>query len=538
MKKIILMLISAMLCFAAVDVGTIVGTNENNDTALINEKENIFGSHLFNGNFANVKQHMYNPDYRLNIGDTVLLKMWGAFEFEQALVVDSQGNIFIPKVGVVKLLGVRNGDILSIITKQVKKIYKDNVFVYADMEAYQNVSVFVTGNVNKPGLYEGLSSDSLIQYLDKASGINSKYGSFRKITILRNNKPYKKIDLYDFLIDGKMDLLAFRSGDVILVDSVGPYISAKGEVLRESRFESRHEFMDLEELAKLAGIKPTATNAIVKSYKNNNRLNINSYELEKFKDVFLQAGDEVEFLPEHSPDEIRVSVEGEHNGLRQLVLKKGSTLEDLKNEIIPNSQSNIEAIQIFRKSVAAIQKNLLEAQLKELETLALTTPSVSSEEANMRAQETKAILEFIQRAKKVEPKGQITINEKTTAKSIVLEEGDVINIPTLNNIVVVQGEVGIPGAFTYLKGQTIDEYISLAGGFSQRANKNRVLVIRANGKAENYDASPFSFGKPKIYAGDSILILPKAEGKNLQYVNLLSQVLYHIAIATKVVLDI
>jgi protein involved in polysaccharide export with SLBB domain len=535
MKKIILVLLSALFCFAAIDTGAITVIENSSAT---NAQSNVFGSHLFKGNFANVKQHIYNPDYRLNIGDVVLLKMWGAFEFEQALSIDSQGNIFVPKVGVIKLLGVRNGDIVSVITQQVKKVYKDNVFIYADMEAYQNVSVFVTGNVNKPGLYEGLSSDSLMQYLDKASGINPLYGSFRKITILRDNKPYKQIDLYDFLIDGKMELFAFRSGDVILVDSVGSYISAKGEILRAFRFESKDELMSLQELAKLAGIKPTATNAIVKSYKQDNRLNINSYTLKEFETITLQAGDEVEFLPEHLADEIRVSIEGEHDGLHTVVLKKGSTLQDLKDGLVLNKQSNINAVQLFRKSVAATQKNLLDAQLKELETLALTTPSVSSEEANMRAQETKAVLEFIERARKVEPKGQITINEKTTAQSIVLEEGDIINIPAISNIVIVQGEVGVPGAFTYMEGQSIDEYISLAGGFGQRANKNSVLVIRINGKAENYNASPFAFGKPKIEQGDSILVLPKAEGKALQYTNLLSQILYHVAIATKVILDI
>ncbi|MDR3178228.1 MAG: SLBB domain-containing protein [Campylobacteraceae bacterium] len=536
MKKIILTLVSAMFCFAAVDVGAIVRTDENGST--ISTNKNVFGSHLFNGNFANVKAHAYNPDYRINVGDTVLLKMWGAFEFEQALVVDSQGNIFIPKVGIVKLLGVRNGDMVSVIAEQVKSIFKDNVFVYADMQTYQNVSVFVTGNVNKPGLYEGLSSDSLIQFIDKASGINQQYGSFRRIKILRNNELYKQIDLYDFLIDGKMELLAFKSGDVILIESVGAYISAKGDALREFRFESRREFMSLQELAKLAGIRPTTTNAIVKSYKKNNRLNINSYSLREFKDVFLRAGDEVEFLPEHLANEIKVNVEGEHNGLHTIVLKKGSTLKDLKDKIAVNPQSNMEAIQIFRKSVAAIQKNLLDAQLKELETLALTTPSISPEDANMRAQETKAILEFIERAKKVEPKGQITINEKTAPESIILEEGDIVNIPTLSNIIVVQGEVGVPGAFTYIKKQDIGDYISLAGGFSQRANKNRVLVIRASGKAENYDASFFSFGKPKMQAGDSVLVLPRTEGKSLQLTNLISQILYNVAIATKVILDI
>ncbi|MDR2341932.1 MAG: polysaccharide biosynthesis/export family protein [Campylobacteraceae bacterium] len=536
MKKIILILISAAFCFAAVDVGAIVHTDENSSTVLTNK--NVFGAHLFNGNFANAKQHIYNPNYRINVGDVVLLKMWGAFELEQSLVVDSQGNIFVPKVGVIKLLGVRNGDIVSIITQHVKNIFKDNVFVYADMQTYQNVSVFVTGNVNKPGLYEGLSSDSLIQYLDKASGINQQYGSFRRIKILRNNELYRQIDLYDFLIDGKMELISFKSGDVILVESIGAYISAKGDVLREFRFESRREFMNLQELAKLAGIKPTTTNAIVKSYKKNNRLNINSYSEEEFGNVFLRAGDEVEFLPDHLANEIKINVEGEHDGLHTIILKKGSTLQDLKDKIATNPQSNMEAIQIFRKSVAAVQKNLLDAQLRELETLTLTTPSVSPEEANMRAQEIKAILEFIERAKKIEPKGQITINEKTAAQSIILEDEDTINIPTMNNIIIVQGEVGVPGAFTYIKKQDINEYISLAGGFSQRANKNRVLIIRASGKAENYDASLFSFGKPKMQAGDSILVLPRAEGKTLQFTNLITQILYNVAIATKVILDI
>ncbi|MDR2635389.1 MAG: polysaccharide export protein, partial [Campylobacteraceae bacterium] len=272
MKKLILLPLLALFCFAAIDTGsiTVIDSDSSSNTA-----SDIFGSHLFSGNFAEVKQHMYNPDYRLNVGDVVLLKMWGAFEYDQALGIDSQGNIFVPKVGVVKLLGVRNADIVSVITGEVKKIYKDNVFVYADMDVYQSVSVFVTGNVNKPGLYEGLSSDSLLQYLDKAKGINTKYGSFRKITILRNNQPIRKVDLYDFLLNGRMDFFAFRSGDVILVDSVGSYVSAQGDVLRPFRFEATEPFMTLKDLAGLSGIKPTATNAVVKSYRIYNRLNIN-----------------------------------------------------------------------------------------------------------------------------------------------------------------------------------------------------------------------------------------------------------------------
>ena len=149
----------------------------------------VFGENLFNGNFTMVSQHIYNPDYILAIGDVVNVKLWGAYEFEQQLIIDSQGNIFLPKVGVIKLLGVKNSNLVNVISKSVKRVFKENVHVYADMGIYQNVSIFVTGNVNKPGLYQGLSSDSLIQFIDKAGGINPQYGSFRNITVVRNNQP-------------------------------------------------------------------------------------------------------------------------------------------------------------------------------------------------------------------------------------------------------------------------------------------------------------------------------------------------------------
>ena len=120
-----------------------------------------------------------------------------------------------------------------------------------------------------------------------------------------------------------------------------------------------------------------------------------------------------------------------------------------------------------------------------------------------------------------------------------LEDGDIVNIPAKSDVIVVQGEVGLPGAFTYNKDYHIDDYIKSAGYLNERANKERILVIKANGKAEKFDASMFSFSSaPKIDSGDAILVLPKVEGKTLQITGALTQILYHVAIATKVVLDI
>ena len=500
----------------------------------------VFGAHLFSGNFTQASQSLYNPDYKIAVGDKINFRMWGAVEFQQELMVDSQGNVFIPNVGAINLLGVRNGDLVKVLKKGISRIYKQNVFVYADMNVYQNVSVFVTGNVNKPGLYQGLSSDSIVQYLDKASGINLDYGSFRNIEVLRDNKVVLEVDLYDFLFSGKIKLFPFRTGDVILVKNLENYAFAEGDVQKPFRFELKEDIKTLSDLARVSGAKPIVTNAIVRSYLSNNKIDINSYKQKEFSEVALKVGDEVEFRPDYSAENITIKIEGEHNGMHSMVVKKGTTLAEVVLRVKPNPQSNMDAIQVFRQSVAQTQKRLIDAQLKELETLALTSSSVTAQEASMRASHSKMVLEFIERAKNLTPKGQIVLENKSAYATTILEEGDIINIPTANNLVLVQGEVALPGAFIYEEDKNLDYYIKLAGDFTERANKKRILVIRANGKAERYDASWYVFASaPSLKPGDSLLVLPAIEtGRGLQITSVLAQILYQIAIATSVVLDI
>ncbi|HEB9312190.1 SLBB domain-containing protein [Campylobacter coli] len=543
MKKILILFLSCIFCFGAIDVSQIsAGGNSSTTSSSQNIENNIsksaptqipvFGAELFNGNFKNYTQRVYNPDYKIAVGDQISLKIWGAVEFEQILVVDSQGNIFIPKVGAVNLLGVKNSALVSVIKAQVNKIYKNNVFVYADMNAYQNVSVFVTGSVNAPGLYQGLSSDSVIQYLDKAGGINLEYGSFRDIQILRNNAVIKKIDLYDFLLKGQIDLFPFRSGDVVLVGNVQSYVFVNGDVQRPFRFELANDIKTLFDLARVAGAKPIVTNAILRSYGNDHKLEVSAYNKMQFSKVLLKTGDEVQFNPEYISQNISITVNGEHSGLKTLVVRKGTTLEDVSRLIVANGQSDMNALQVFRKSVAKTQKDLINAQLKELETLALTSPSVTSQGAAIKAEQAKLILEFIQRARELEPKGQIVIDKPKSYGEVILEEGDTINVPSKNNLIIVQGEVTLPGAFVYNKGEDLKYYINLAGGYGERADTSKVLVIRNNGKAQRYS------GSVDMMPGDSVLVLPKVESENLQIFSMLTQILYQIAVATNVVLNI
>jgi hypothetical protein len=85
----------------------------------------------------------------------------------------------------------------------------------------------------------------------------------------------------------------------------------------------------------------------------------------------------------------------------------------------------------------------------------------------------------------------------------------------------------MPQALVYNPNATIDDYIAWAGGYSERANFEQIMVIHPNGMI---DVDAYGNLKP----GDQILVLPKVDTKFLQSVKDITQIIYQIAIAANV----
>ncbi|CAH0168532.1 Polysialic acid transport protein KpsD [Rahnella aquatilis] len=85
----------------------------------------MFGAQLFTGGAAadNAASIGFNPNYIVGLGDQVQIRLWGAFNFDGALTVDPKGNIFLPNVGPLKVAGVSNSQLNSVITTKVKQVY-------------------------------------------------------------------------------------------------------------------------------------------------------------------------------------------------------------------------------------------------------------------------------------------------------------------------------------------------------------------------------------------------------------------------------
>ena len=537
MLKLLTFIIMLTLSLGAMELSGVAKAGQSNvNIAAVEHSVKVFGHNLFNGSFASNNQYRYNPNYRINIGDKINIKIWGAFELDAALNVDSQGNVFIPKVGTLAVVGTRNDELSKKLQTAIKKEFRSNVFVYADLASYQAVSVFVTGAVNKPGLYEGLSSDSVLQFLDKAKGIDASTGSYRNIHILRENEEILTLDLYSFLLKGDLQVFQFQMGDVVVVESVRNYLEITGDVKRPYRYELKAPFTTLDVVQEVVLANPTSTNVLVTRWTKENKLSSEIYKIADHEDLKLYAGESVEFIQDHQAQSITVNIEGEHESIHRIVVPKGTTLKKVFDDIAMSDLSESDAFQLFRRSVAKQQKELIMAALDDLEAKTLTAPSITTEEAVIRKQEAALVMNFIERAKKVQPKGQVVINEDTNLSKVLLEDEDTIYIPKKSYMVIVQGEVQLPGAQTYVERLEFDDYIDSCGGFGFRADEDNVLVIHRNGSVTAYDADDWFNTTVVIQPGDSILVLGEVDTKYLQAVKDITQIIYQIAVGAAVVL--
>src|ERR1044071_7408398 len=82
-----------------------------------------FGASLFTGAAAGATLSP-NPNYIIQVGDAVTIKLWGGVTADVTSTVDTQGNVFVPGVGAVKLAGVRLVDLQNVVRQQIRQTYK------------------------------------------------------------------------------------------------------------------------------------------------------------------------------------------------------------------------------------------------------------------------------------------------------------------------------------------------------------------------------------------------------------------------------
>jgi protein involved in polysaccharide export with SLBB domain len=498
-----------------------------------NRNSQVFGASLFTGTFARQGPTQFNPDYLVAIGDSIRLRLWGSATFDNVLMVDPQGNIFIPAVGPVKILGVRNQDLQSVIETAVHRVYRANVYSYASLSEAQPVRVYVGGFVNRPGLYNGTSMDSLLHYLDQAGGIDPERGSFLNVQVKRGARIRTTMNLYDFLLEGKIPQVQLADGDIIFVSPRQKTVTVSGLAENAKRFEFSGAELNGADLIKLA--KPLAQATHMRVTRNTGTIrNLEYYPLDQAGSLQLINGDELAFTADKRPGTITVRVEGEHQSSQEYQLPYGTRLGELLKLIEYSERSDLPNLQLFRLSVKERQKQVLQTSLKSLEAAALTARSGTNDEAQLRANEAALVLQWVERAKEIEPSGQVLIAQASQRDELLLENGDTVRVPVKDGLVLVGGEVMFPNTLPFESELSAQDYIQRAGGFTQNADGSKVIIAHRDGSFVESNEGFFSKAPP-VRPGDHILVLPKIDVKYRQIAKEMTQMLFQYALMAGVV---
>ena len=518
---------------AAASLGNSSNTIINNSRAYqeiadaANTKPKIFGEQLFRGAFSTTSGSTFNDGYVINTGDNVQVRMWGAYQYAATMTVDPQGNIFLPNVGPVRIAGIQNGQLQSVVQNAISRIYRSNVGVYASLEQAQPVKVFVTGFVNQPGYYGGLAADSVLSYLDRAGGVDPERGSYIDIQIRRNGQVVQQVNLYDFLIAGRLQPFAFRDGDVITVGAQKKTFSVTGRVQNEYAFEYNVPNLSVADVLSIANPLADATNISITRAAGRAQT-AEYYSLSEASSVPVNNGDTLVVTSDRYAGTIAVQVTGAHKGNGAVILPHGARLKDVIAQLEPSSLANVQNLSIYRKSVAEQQKQSINDALDRLEEMTLATQSVTREEAQLRAEDAKLVEQFIAKARSVKPTGRIVVVPNSW-QDIILQQGDIIHIPEQTSVITVNGQVRAQGALTYDPTLTVADYIAKSGGMDNNADPDNILVMHQNGETIVVNTAY------RVQQGDEIMVLPKVKTRRVEIARGISQIFYQIAVAAGVI---
>lgn len=490
----------------------------------------VFGATLFTRG-APPPTDTPNPNYVLGPGDRISVTLWGFVEGSVLAQIDNEGNVFIPQVGPVRVAGARAGDIQRVIETEVRRIYAQQVQVYAHVLQTGSLGVFVTGYVRLPGRHLGAASESVIDYLARAGGVDPGRGSFRDIVIRRGGRDIARVDLYRFLLTGALPAISLQQGDTIIVSAQGAMVGADGAVRNNFLFEVSGRAMAGSELIRLAAPLPSATNAVVRGTRNGQPF-ARYVTVRELASVQLLDQDTVSFITDAPAPTVRVMVEGSRIGPSVLIADRDTSLCTLLDHIeVDPRLANTRGVFLLRPSLAAQQMRTINEALDRLERQLFLSVSATTGVAEIRATEANMIASYIQRARRTQPEGRLVVMDRRgRCADVRLQDGDTVVIPERVQTVLVSGEVRAPQAVVWRPQMRIADYVAQAGGFAERGEANQVMIRKASGELI---LEPTEAPEP----GDELIALPRLDPKNFQIARDLLNLIFQSALSARVFMN-
>ena len=223
----------------------------------------VFGREIFSNKNLSFEPNLNVPTpkgYVLSAGDELLINVWGDSELNLKLKVSPEGTILIPNLGPVSVSGLTIETAENRIRQELGRIMSTlsgdtdgaNTFVSVSLSQIRSIKVNIVGEVVAPGTYTLPSFATLFNALYAAGGVN-EIGSLRGIKVYRNSKEVAKLDVYDYLLNGKYNTnIRLEENDMVIVSPYDQLAVVRGKVKRNRIFELK-KGETLSQLLNMAG---------------------------------------------------------------------------------------------------------------------------------------------------------------------------------------------------------------------------------------------------------------------------------------------
>lgn len=277
----------------------------------------VFGSELFDTPTLNFEPNLKlaTPvNYVLGPGDELQISVYGIQEFSDAVPVSVEGKVNIQYVGQIAVSGMTieaaSVKIKNAIARVYSTVRSGQSQVGISLSRIRTIKVTLIGS-QQPGNYS-ISSLATVYNALFLGGGPAKNGSYRNIELIRNNKVYRTIDLYRFLVQGNQsDNIGLKDNDVIRIPAYTQRVTLEGQLKRPGIFEMKkgESFTDL--LSFASGFTDAAYTASVNVLqKTAKEFKVRDIKATEFTSYKPQAGDVFTVNRILNRFENRISIQG------------------------------------------------------------------------------------------------------------------------------------------------------------------------------------------------------------------------------------
>ena len=418
----------------------------------------IFGSELFDNPTLNFEPNLKlaTPvNYILGPGDELQVSVYGVQEYSASIPVTVEGKVNIKNVGQISVSGMTIEAATQKIKGAIARVYSTvqsgQSQVGVSLTTIRTIKVTIIGS-KQPGNYS-ISSLATVYNALFLGGGPGKNGSYRNIELLRNNKVYKIIDIYKFLVNGNQsENVGLKDNDVIRIPAYTHRVTVEGQVIRPGIFEIKagETFKDL--LTFASGFNEFAytasVNVLQKTGKQFKVKDINASEYNIYKPL---PGDLYRVSKILNRFENRIKIEGAVFRPNTYSFYEGMRISDL----ITQADGLKEDAYTSRATIVRLKADLT----TEMTNVNLSKALAGDPDAN-----------------------------------ILLKKEDIVTVYSVLNFkeeykITIDGEIKKPEIYDYHENMTLNDLIVLAGGLTGSASK-RVEIARMIKLEEIDDSNP------------------------------------------------